>query len=131
MLDDQRDLPGDERVARVIRAINGYRRSLFSYGIMSGEQEAVNLIYDLVAGREETAADGTRTHHPGVFGEDHDEVVMHSSRASSYFFFIHAGKSILLAARPNDASLLCTQPIQGEKCLPVRHACRIHGLAHV
>lgn len=62
--------------------INDHKRSLFSYAIISQVQEAVELIYDLVAGVEETEEvtrrDGTvdrrRIRRAGIFGTDHTEV---------------------------------------------------------
>lgn len=40
---------------------------------MSGQREAVELVYDLVTGREETA-EGFVTERVGMFGDDHEEV---------------------------------------------------------
>lgn len=46
--DKPKPLPGGEGVKKVIEAINACQKSLFSFAIMSGRKEAVELIYDLV-----------------------------------------------------------------------------------
>lgn len=71
--DGQPPLPGGDNVKKVVKLMNGHKRSLFSYAILSGETEAVELIYDLVAGSTESI-NGTSIQHHGIFGDDHKEV---------------------------------------------------------
>lgn len=67
-MDDVTELPGGENVIDAVRAITGSGRSVFSYAIMSGKSDAVELIYRLVAGWEDSA------HTGGIHPVDHEEV---------------------------------------------------------